>query len=859
MKRPSKQSCSRPAPSRRQFLRASATTVGTLVVSSGLATSSLHGAAASSVKPRSIATPVFPREPLRKVPFAALPLGSVRARGWMLKQLELQRDGLTGRADALLPSLTRESSAWLARGVGDGEGWEKGPYYAKGLTSLAYTLQDPALVAKAEEWVEAILGSQREDGSYGPKNDDWWPRMVVNVMLRDYAEATGDDRVVPFLARYYAHMLKRLPKRPLREWGKARAGDDVDSVFWLYNRTGAESLLVLADLLNGQSYQWRTIFAENAFFNSSRPVADFYPKHSVNVAQALKAPAIYWQRSGDDADRAAYRQAIEHLTADHGTSFGINTGTEMVSGRSTVEGVELCAIVENMLSAETAMRILGDARIGDELELVAFNALPAAFSKDFRQHVYYTLANNVSARRGLVGYEVDYDDGRTPAARSGYPCCCYNLHMGWPKLVQNAWAATAAGGLALMTYVPSDATTRLPDGTVVRAVCETNYPFSETIAVAVQVDQPTKFPLSLRIPGWCRRPVVVVNGKPWPDVAGGQFAELDRVWTTGDRIEIQYPMQASFVPGVNGAVSVRRGPLVYSLRMDEKWTEIQTSPVAGFESYEVTSDTPWNYALEVDVDHPEEPLAFETRPFAENPFATGAAPVVLKARAKRVPEWQSRPDGLLSLDPPASPVASDQPTETIELAPFGSQMLRVTNFPVLGTPSPPPRQWSTDFENGDGEAWIVYRGGVVRKNRLHLPLGAKALATNTDFADVALQAIVGVGTEGDAGLVFRVTEPSLGFDDYKGYYAGIDAHHGVVLVGKSDYSWTPLARGPFNVAADRDYLLKVVVIGSRIELWIDDAPEPVLTCRDDSFTHGMAGVRSYANRASFRTLRAVEI
>jgi len=163
-----------------------------------------------------------------------------------------------------------------------------------------------------------------------------------------------------------------------------------------------ESLLQLADLLYAQAYPWREIFADNLFLHYPD---DFHPKHAVNVAQALRAPVVYWQRSQLQADRDSFQAALSHLAADHGTTFGINSGTEFLSGRSSVEGVELCAIAEKMLSCETAMRILGDAAIGDELELLAFNALPAALSKPFRQHVLLHVGEQCLRSNGLVGYE----------------------------------------------------------------------------------------------------------------------------------------------------------------------------------------------------------------------------------------------------------------------------------------------------------------------------------------------------------------------------------------------------------------------------------------------------------------------
>lgn len=146
-----------------------------------------------------------------------LPLGSIRPQVWLLRQLRIQAEGLSGHLDEVWPDVGN-SSSWLG---GPSESWERGPYYLDGLVPLAYLLRDKVLIAKARPYIEWTLGSQQANGMFGPKsNNYWWPRMVMLKVLMQYAEVSNDSRVEPFLSRYFLHQLRELPSRPLQDWGE---------------------------------------------------------------------------------------------------------------------------------------------------------------------------------------------------------------------------------------------------------------------------------------------------------------------------------------------------------------------------------------------------------------------------------------------------------------------------------------------------------------------------------------------------------------------------------------------------------------------------------------------------------------
>lgn len=621
-------------------------------------------------------------EVLLETPFEALPIGSVKAKGWLLHQLELQKEGLTGHMEEISPDLSSDSG-WLG---GNGEDWERGPYYVKGLVSLAYVLDDDELKKKAQKWIDWSINSQRNDGFFGPEsNTDWWPRMPMLSAIRDYYEATGDERVIPFMTKYFRYQLETLPSQPLSSWAKARGGDNIDSVYWLYERTGDEWLLDLATLLYNQSEDWTDIYTNNNFDGST--------SHVVNIAQGMKLPPLYYRQTKDLRHRDALMHGMEHLLRHYGRIDGMYNADEPLRDIGSTHGVELDAIVEYMLSFEIAQRVLGDATYGDQLEKVAFNALPAALTPDIKGHTYYILQNSVLNTVGHHGFGNDHGDSSVFGAPAGFECCFMNFHMGWPKFVQNMWMATQDDGLAITAYGPSEVTAKVGDGVDVKITEDTDYPFSEQIKLHVHTDKSVSFPLKLRIPGWSKATVVKVNGEEQQGIVAGEYFTIDRTWSDGDVVTLDFPMTINVTNWENNAVGVERGPLVYSLQIGEEWRvyegndarEIKLPHPEGFPLQEVVPTTDWNYGLIVDRNNPESSFEVIKREVPYQPFSNRDAPIVLKAKAKKIPSWKL--DGNIAGPLPQSPVISDEPIEEVNLIPYGAARLRLSLIPQIGKPT----------------------------------------------------------------------------------------------------------------------------------------------------------------------------
>jgi hypothetical protein len=622
--------------------------------------------------------PVKNRAPLASTPYNLLPLTSVKPEGWLKRQLEIQAQGLSGHIEEIWPDLG-PNSGWLG---GTGESWERGPYYLDGLVPMAYLLNDPALIARAQKWIDWTLNNQRPDGAIGPvKNNDWWPKYVMLKALTQYAEATGDKRVIPLMQRYFAYQAANLDKVPLKEWAVYRWQDEALTLIWLYNRTGDASLLELANKLHQQGYYWPKQYVDYPDLYKGKVTGKncTLKTHGVNNSQGLKTAAIWYQFSKDKADLDGMYNQFQVLDRYHLQPSGVHSGDEHYAGLDPSQGTELCSVLETMYSLEHIVAATGDAAFADRLEKVAYNSQPGTYTKDMWAHQYDQQANQVLVSVAKRAWSDNGPDSNVFGLEPNFGCCTANMHQGWPKFIANLWMGTAADGVAAVAYGPSTVTTSVRGGVKVTIEEKTEYPFRQDIHFTVNPAKSATFPLELRIPGWAANASIKVNGKAVEGAKAGTFFKLERKWKQGDKVDVVLPMQPRLSRWYNNSVAVERGPLIYSLQIGEDWKKLKDRQQAS--DWTVSPTTPWNYGLVFDKDAPQKSFEVEERPVGDYPFSPEGAPVMLKAKGRRVEAWQVVNDSAGPL--PQSPVQVSGPDESIVLIPYGSAKLRVTAFPEV--------------------------------------------------------------------------------------------------------------------------------------------------------------------------------
>lgn len=226
------------------------------------------------------------------------------------------------------------------------------------------------------------------------------------------------------------------------------------------------------------------------------------------------------------------------------------------------------------------LQLTRDGRYGDGMERILFNSMFGALPLQPDGRTFYYADLNQNARRVYSAHRWPCCAGTYPQVAADYGINTYLLD---PE---------PSPGLWVNLYLPSTITWEAAN-TKCHLSQQGSYPLGEQVTLVLETDRTTAFSLHLRIPTWCARPGLRINGQPHPVRSNAGFATTSRIWKNGDRVELHLPAQLRLEPfpgdgsAESSLVAICWGPLVL---MPERFSTIRRDSLSQLHR---VSDTEW--------------------------------------------------------------------------------------------------------------------------------------------------------------------------------------------------------------------------------------------------------------------------
>ena len=288
--------------------------------------------------------------------------------------------------------------------------------------------------------------------------------------------------------------------------------------------------------------------------------------HAVRAMYACCGAADYYLETGDQTYWRTLNVLWNDLvSAQMYVTGGVGARSE---GEAFGESYELpnsraygesCAAIGNMMWNWRMLAATADAKYTDVIERALYNGINSGMSLDGALYCY---------RNPLAFDPSNGDKIRNPWY--DVTCCPPNLERTFASL-PGYFYSTSNDGIYLHLYDNSELDWHLENGTGLKIRQETNYPWDGSVDVTVTPTQASEFTLYLRVPGWSDHTQVAVNGRPIPGIKRGEYLRIQRRWSPGDTVHVQFEMTTQVLEANahviedTGRAALQRGPLIYCL------------------------------------------------------------------------------------------------------------------------------------------------------------------------------------------------------------------------------------------------------------------------------------------------------
>jgi DUF1680 family protein len=470
---------------------------------------------------------------------------------------------------------------------------------AKWVEAASYSLAthpDPALEELLEKTVALMVSAQQPDGYLNThftvtEQDKRWTHLrdkhelycAGHLMEAGVAhfQATGRRNLLDAVCRYADYIDSVFGPEPGKKRGYCGHEEIELALVRLYHATGVRRYLDLSRYFIDERGQSPLYFDVEAVARGETAGGDFYGewgyKHyqahqpvreqEVAVGHAVRAVYLYSgmadiaRECGDPALLQAVRRLWDNVTKKKMYVTGAIGSARHNEGFSKAYDLpnetaycETCAGIGLIFWAQRMLQLECDREYSDVIERSLYNGVLSGVSLEGTKFFY----ENPLASRG--------QHHRQPWF--GCACCPSNLSRLMSSLGNHIYSEVE-GGLAVHLYIGNEMRHELTGKVPVSVKMETHYPWKEKIRLEMKMEKAADFPLRLRIPAWCRKSRLLINGKEVPERMEKGYVVYRKLWETGDCIELlleMKPEQVEANPLVlanQGKVALQRGPLVY--------------------------------------------------------------------------------------------------------------------------------------------------------------------------------------------------------------------------------------------------------------------------------------------------------
>ncbi len=632
-----------------------------------------------------------------------LPLGAIRPQGWLLDEM-------------LLASNLQKRIGSLSGLVKDGEwnGGESLPRYVRGLILLSCALDDKTLKDKVVSYMTPIFSSANEGGDFGPKNTrSLTPKIEAVKTLLTYYEATGNERVLPFLKKFFKSQFNTYSISSSWYDSRARLLEEISAIEAVYRETDLEWLQDLGEKLRDSSNDWFRLAARFSYkkpyqryisqtalkriqkqvltYESAqesgkkhKPITPEYidkqwykKKHrvavetsGVNLAKAVKYPAVYGRFIGDDNLKHLSQKLVAALEKYHGTPLGTFACAPKIAGANCVGAVDVEAGVEMLESLVEVVKETKDYSLVDNIERIVFNLVAGASFEDCSavQDTVYINQTEASQARKLPFADADNAFYTKKASRGAIALLsAYPLYMQTACMVKDE-------ELNFLTYTPC--TMDIFVGGCNLTISErTGYPFRNAVVFKVeQADGEPEVKINFRVP---KNTFMQLISGGQIVASGAREISVKCILKAGSTFMLKMNIPLVVETNADGSRSLFKGNLLMALNLP---CEVRQD-ASDRRTLIAKCTKKWNIAPVLSKKSSKK--LFEEERVVVNeishlPFRQEQPPFELKIRSKNVANWEYDTNGFEQF--PQKCAFSEESLERTYV-PFGCTLTRIAKFP----------------------------------------------------------------------------------------------------------------------------------------------------------------------------------